>query len=182
VVDGAVEHFKHHIAKAGYPGKFLVIEHRQVFAGDQDDPVIEEENAHGGNAEEEAVLDDIIARPLVDHREMFGLEFQTRQLIGIERGIEGVLIQLHFGGQISFFRLVRTDIDEDLRLFPGASLYFFIRDFIAAQHGRLSALIPEFLTKVKIRILFYYFQHNLAPSWRSPAEKRVANITVIAFI
>jgi hypothetical protein len=66
---------------------------------------------------------------------VIGLEFHSRKLVGVQRGLKGMLVDFIIFNEVFAFLRTRGYIDEDLPLAVGLLLDFPPDDAVGPHHG-----------------------------------------------
>ena len=92
VVDALVEQPEDDILDREDAERGAALEERGIVRHDDDDAVLVNEDAGGGELEEEVVVGGKTFRALEDDGGVVGLEFEAGEFVGVERGMERVVV------------------------------------------------------------------------------------------
>ena len=113
---GAAHQFEQQVGERLNARKAPAFEQGIVFGGHDDQAVLEQEHTHRGNTKHKMVVHAVIARALENERGVLRFELDARQLVGVQRRVQGVLVELILLDQVLFFLLIRTYVDEYVAL------------------------------------------------------------------
>jgi hypothetical protein len=109
MVGRPVEHPEEEARQGLHPAELFAFKKRNVLRNDEHELVLEEKRTCGNHPEEELVLGRITFRHLEDQGNMIRFELETRNLIRVKGGMQGMFIHLKIFNKIALFIQIRID-------------------------------------------------------------------------